>query len=321
MDFKIKMTKQDLLQELSIKMRMGEISKEDLSSLLKAELKQSIFKFSVTKMFYFLGAAIVIIGIVIFVAQIWEDLGSFGHILVTLGVGFLLTFLGSIIIKDKQDDMLGSVFHALGGVLIPGGAMVTLMEIASFDPKPIHIAIIFSIISMLYVLLNLIHKTPVLTLFTIANMTATIGAIIMSVNEVAPFTDTQFSYIAIIIGISYLILGQSFRNTWNSILTRPLYFASTFIIFTTTFELIYDSTLWEILYPFLALSGVYLSVYLRSKTILVVSTLALLAFISYVTGEYFADSIGWPLSLVILGFIFIGLGYTSININKKFISA
>jgi hypothetical protein len=49
------------------------------------------------------------------------------------------------------------------------------------------------------------------------------------------------------------------------------------------------------------------------------STGFLIAHVTFITGEYFADSMGWPISLVILGLVFIGLGYASITINKKFI--
>ena len=70
------MDKEELLQELSTKVSVGEISREEVMSRLSVaptiqrEDEESIKKlshFSVTKMMYILGAAIVVIGIVIFV--------------------------------------------------------------------------------------------------------------------------------------------------------------------------------------------------------------------------------------------------------------
>jgi uncharacterized integral membrane protein len=52
---------------------------------------------------------------------------------------------------------------------------------------------------------------------------------------------------------------------------------------------------------------------------LALSTIFLLAHVSFITSEYFADSLGWPITLVILGFVFIGLAYFSVTINKKYI--
>ena len=65
--------------------------------------------------------------------------------------------------------------------------------------------------------------------------------------------------------------------------------------------------------------GVFLSVYMKSRSVLIASTLFLVAHVVYITSEYFADSLGWPISLVLLGFVFIGLGYGSVTINKKYI--
>jgi len=84
---------------------------------------------------------------------------------------------------------------------------------------------------------------------------------------------------------------------------------------------VFDSELWQFLYFLVIFGGLYLSIYLKSQIILVMSTIFLIAHISYITSEYFADSLGWPISLVILGFIFIGLGYASVNINKKYINS
>jgi hypothetical protein len=77
--------------------------------------------------------------------------------------------------------------------------------------------------------------------------------------------------------------------------------------------------LWQIFYFPIVLGGLLLSVYMRSPAILAVSTMLLIAHVSYITSEYFADSLGWPISLVILGFAFIALGYASVAINKKYI--
>ena len=62
-----------------------------------------------------------------------------------------------------------------------------------------------------------------------------------------------------------------------------------------------------------------MSVYLKSKIILLMSTIFLIVHVSYITGEYFADSLGWPVVLVLLGFVFMGLGYASIIINNRYI--
>lgn len=133
------MDKEKLLQELSIKIHSGEISREEVMGWLnfsaptaqqekkKEETKK--FHFSTTKMLYVLGAAIITIGIIIFVAQSWDDMGPISHIGITLGLGLLMAAIGSILLKQKPEENIGAIFHFIGGILIPGGAVITLYEL------------------------------------------------------------------------------------------------------------------------------------------------------------------------------------------------
>src|SRR3989344_356825 len=172
------MNKEELLQELSAKISIGEISREEVMSRFgpspaaqqeSDEGTKRLSHFSVTKMLYVLGAVIVIVGIVIFVAQIWAGIGSFGRISVTLGLGLLIAAIGSLLLKQKPEDNIGIIFHFMGGMLIPGGAVVTLSELGLRSGSLWPAAMTFGVIFVFYVLLNVIHKNAILTFFAIAN--------------------------------------------------------------------------------------------------------------------------------------------------------
>jgi hypothetical protein len=324
------MNKEELLQKLSEKISSGEINRDEIFARLNftASTPQQVsgkgtkkhLHFSVTKMLYVLGAAIVVIGIVIFVAQIWEDVGSFGRIAVTLGLGLLITAIGSMLLKKKPETHIGPIFHFVGGMLIPGGALVTLSEIKSDIVSLWPVAITFGAIFLFYLLLNMVHKHPVLTFFAIANGTAFVYLIFEAIVE-GPFYrhSDLYAYLTMVIGASYLLLAHAFRSGWNKHLIGALYFFGSTGFLGAAFSQVHDSVPWQLIYFLLVLSGLFLSVYMKSRIILIVSTLFLLAHVSFITGKYFANSIGWPISLVILGFIFIGLGYASITINKRYI--
>lgn len=323
------MNKEELLQELSAKVSGGEISKEEVmnrlgvSPTMEREDEESAKRFShfsVTKILYVLGAAIAIIGIMLFIAQIWDDIGSFGRIVVTLGLGFLITALGSVLLKQKPEDKIGPTFHFIGGMLIPGGAMVTLSELSVEVVSLWPVTITFGIIFAFYLLLNYIHKHPVLTFFAIANGTVFTYLFVESMID-GPFYrhEDLYAYLTMAMGMSYLLLAQSFRKGWNKGLVGLLYFFGITGLLGAAFSQVFDSVLWQMLYVFIIMGGLFLSVYMKSRSILVMSTLFLIGYVSYITSEYFAHSLGWPISLVILGFIFIGLGYASITINKKYI--
>src|SRR3989344_515180 len=161
------MNKEELFQELASRMSTGEINRQELvQRFIQTEgekVEQSpkdSARFSVTKMLYVLGAIIVVLGIAFFVFQVWEDLGSFGRILVTLGLGLLLTAIGSYLLKTRpEDNNIGSVFHTIGGILIPGGAMVTLSELGIDMSSLWPTTATFGIILAFYLLLNFAHKS------------------------------------------------------------------------------------------------------------------------------------------------------------------
>lgn len=323
------MNKEELLQELSVKVSTGKISREEVFSRLNFipatqqasdEGTKRFSHFSVTKMLYVLGAAIVIIGIVIFVAQIWDDIGSFGRIAVTLGLGLLIAAMGSMLLKQKPEDNIGPIFHFIGGMLIPGGAVVTLSELEVDFVSLWPVAITFGVIFVFYLLLNAIHKHPILTFFAIANGTAFIYLLVEAMVE-GPYYrhEDLYAYLTMVIGASYLLLAHAFRVGWNRHLIGALYLFGSGGFLGAAFSQVFDSVPWQLLYFLIVLGGLFLSVYMKSRSILVMSTLFLIAHVSYITREYFADSLGWPISLVILGFVFIGLGYASVTINKKYI--
>lgn len=324
------MNKEELLNELSLKVNSGEVSREEvLSSLGGDSVIQSEHKvgksnlinlFSITKMLYALGAIIATVGVIFFVFQIWEDLGSFGRIIITLGLGLLMTVIGSVLLKSRPNENLGVVFQFIGGLLIPGGALVTLFEFNMLDNIST-VAVTFGILFVFYFLLNFVHKNIALTFFTIANGTAFIYLFTEAfIGKQFYNSGDLYAYLTMIMGVSYLLLAQAFRNNWNKELIGILYFFGSIGLLSAAFSQIFDSMIWRMFYLFLVTGGFALAVYYKSRIILVISTLFLIAYVSYITGKYFAESVGWPISLVVLGFVFIGLGYISININKKYIA-
>ena len=325
------MIKEELFLELERGIANGEISREEVISRFNfaprapgdiEEKQKDSISFSMNKMLYVLGSAVVVIGMIIFFYQVWDELGSFGRIAVTLGLGFLLAAIGSFLLKHKPSDNLGAVFHSIGGLLIPGGAMVTLHEMNIGVDSLWSTTITFGVIFAFYLLINLIHKNAVLTFFAIANGTAFIYLLVESMTDGAYYTHGDlYAYLTMIIGISYLFLAQAFRVGWNKTLVGVLCFFGSAYFLGAAFSRVFDSDIWRMGYFLLVVGGLFLSAYLRSRAILVVSTIFLLAHVSYITSKYFSDSVGWPICLVVLGFLFIGLGYISININKKYIKS
>ncbi len=310
-----------------MKIASGEVRRDDIMTRFapatRAAEEGSARHFSVTKMLYVVGAAIVVLGIVIFISQMWDDMGSFGRISVTLGLGLLITALGSMLRKQRPRESIGHVFHVIGGALIPGGALVALSELSTGGNHPWVIAFTFIAIFAFYLILDSVHKSPVLSLFAIANGTASIYLVtnaILADSRSSDYWDI-FAYLTMAIGASYLSLGHAFRDSRNTMLVGIVRFFGSVGLLGAAFSRVFDSQPWQMLFFLVIMACLFLAVSMRSKIILIASTLFLIAHVSYITSEYFADSLGWPISLVILGFVFIGLGYASLAINRKYIAS
>ena len=58
---------------------------------------------------------------------------------------------------------------------------------------------------------------------------------------------------------------------------------------------------------------------LHSRTLLFVATAAILAYTGWFTSEHFADSIGWPLALIMFGLVMIGLSALAVRIDRDYV--
>lgn len=78
---------------------------------------------------------------------------------------------------------------------------------------------------------------------------------------------------------------------------------------------------WTVVLALFVLLGMFVSVFIQSKTVLFVSAIALVSFVIKLTAEYFVDSLGWPLGLVIVGIVLMAMGYISVHLSRKYFGA
>jgi hypothetical protein len=79
------------------------------------------------------------------------------------------------------------------------------------------------------------------------------------------------------------------------------------------------SSIWTWLFPILVVGVLYLSVRLKNSAFLFWGTLFFIGYIIRVTGSNFVDTIGWPLSIIVVGVVTVALGYLAFFVNKKYI--
>ena len=82
----------------------------------------------------------------------------------------------------------------------------------------------------------------------------------------------------------------------------------------------HQNIFWESIYPGLIFGVIILSTQLKSKTFLIFGSLALGVYLTKITAEYFSDSLGWAFSLVVVGFLLMGVAYLAVRIKRQYIT-
>jgi hypothetical protein len=78
-----------------------------------------------------------------------------------------------------------------------------------------------------------------------------------------------------------------------------------------------ENTFLELLYLAVTASILYACLVLQSRAVLLTTVLAMLSFIGYYSAEHFANSLGWPITLVLMGIAFLAVGTVAIRVKRR----
>ena len=315
-----------LLRELALALKEERVTPEEVRGVVsQTAVKPEGRGFNVSGVLYYIGAGIVFLGLVIFIGQQWENLNSALRIFLTLGSRVALFWSAILLDVSRKIDRVPAALHFIAGFLIPGGIFVTLFEMG-FEGSDLGPGIIFAVLAILYVVADRLFPKVLLTAFSV--LYGTIGVILVTegllggepVFDMVDFNAYRF----LGIGAAYLFLGYAMRDTIRSGLTPWLYGFGTLAVMGSTLALQgfepNQSLFWEILYPGIVFGMMFLAVHLRSRVMLFLGAIFLVGDIFKMTAEYFEDSLGWPLMLVLAGFVLIGVGYLTFYVNRRYIS-
>jgi hypothetical protein len=245
------------------------------------------------------------------------------RIIVTLGFGMLFFVSGSILVLRKSFLGFSDAFQLIAGLLIPGGVFVTLYELGYRDGS-YGKSIIFLALGILWFLAYHYQHRVVVAIFSI--LFGSIAYILfcaqyLSDLNVFPAWDPSL-YLVLGLGLSYLALGYALSTRFLRGLSGPLYFLGAPIVLGATMALqgyAPDQRIfWELAYPAVLFGGLYLSVYLKSRSILIFSSLFLVGYVTKIMFEYFENTLSGPLIFIFAGLVIMGTGYLTLYLNRRY---
>ena len=280
---------------------------------------------NITNTFYGIGAIIAVVGVGILIGQHWTEIGFAGRILVSLGIS-LAAFVIAMILQKPQQRLISETLFTISAALAPLGAYVLLDQAGISMSAGVNIAVSL-ILTVIFSVALYVSKKNILILLVTGFATWVYFAIIINIFDINIYAGDILKWACMILGISYLVLAYGHRmNTKPSdaldikekrVIQNILYGLGTLAILGGAISI---GGIFDLITIALIFGAFYGSVYLKSRAMLVFGALFLIGHIINLTSKYFLDSIGWPVALIVIGFLVIGIGYLTVYLNRKFIS-
>lgn len=128
---------------------------------------------------------------------------------------------------------------------------------------------------------------------------------------------TSASWASLIIGVCVIFTAYGLHKAGRySRLTGLSYFIGAIMAYSGLFDLVRNTPV-ELLYLAVTASMLYACVVLQSRALLFTTVIAMLGFIGFYTAKHFANSLGWPVTLVLMGVAFLGVGTIAIKVRRR----
>jgi hypothetical protein len=322
------MDKQRVLESVSALSAAGDLSEAELTAAYREGAGGEIVerRAHYSTVLYFIGGGVVVMGIVALIAQVWDDLGGVMHVVVTLGSGIAAFTAGVLLSRRRWLGAAGPSFFLIAALVLPFGLAVALDE-AGFQPDRFGWQSLISVVLMgAFAAAHLLFRSNSLLLYAIGYATWAFFAITGWIVGPNPGFDEFefFEYRALAVGLSYLILAFAFTDTERRPLSGILYGLGVVSFLGAALALggwkPSQNVFWEMVFPGLVFVVLYASVHLKSKALLTFGSLFLASFLVKITSEYFKDSLGWPLALVISGMMLMGVGFLTLRLKRRYLN-
>ena len=306
-------TKEDALHDIISLAKHNNISLDEIKNAIEAApvLASKPSSSVLSKLFGYIGGIFVFAGIGVFMSMYWDDFGSAARVIVTLGTGFVAFIMALVCLYDKKYERAATPLFLIAALLQPTGILVMLQEYSSGGDA--HDGLLFMAGFMLIQQgATLWAKRRTVLAFS----ASLFGCIFFT--TLFDLWDLNQKLIGIVIGASILCLAYALQQSKHLAIAPFWYLVGAFILMWSVFEAV-ENTPFELIYLGLAALLIFLSTNVRSRTLLTVGTLAMLGYIGYYTAKHFANTLGWPIALVIIGIALIGTSALAVRLNNKYI--
>lgn len=264
-----------------------------------------------TQVLGYIGGILMICGLGVFTSMQWESMHAAGRILVTLGIGFCAFIMAVVSARDARFEHAATPLFLVAALLEPTGIVVMLKEFSrGGDPA-------YGFLFMNGVMLlqqGLCFHALRRTVLAFTSLVFGVGFFSIAFNLM--YVDDTM--IGLVLGLSLLCIGWSIDRSMHKAVAPITYLAGSVAFLVALFDIL-EGTAYEVLFLGVSSGLIFLSTVARSRMLLFMGTLATIGFIGYFSGRYFEHTLGWPVILMLMGAVLIGLSALAVRLNKKYI--
>lgn len=307
--------KQDALQDIVAIVRNHEISLDEIAEAMRQPEPLAATRSSgiLSKLFGYIGGIFVFAGVGVFISMYWSDFDSAARVIVTLGIGFTAFLMGVFCLGDQRYERAATPLILISLVLQPMGIFVMLDEYASGgDPR--HGLLFMAAFMLIQQGMTFIARR--LTVMAFATL------VFASIFLITLFDLWQMDgkLVGIVMGISLICVAYALGRSRHQAIAPFWYLVGSLSLLISVFDAVKRGP-FELFYLGLSAFVIFLSTTVRSGVLMLVGTLSMLGYIGYFTAEHFANTLGWPVALVIIGIALIGISAMAVKLNNKYIKS
>ncbi len=305
--------KQDALAEVVDLITRHGLTLDEVSAALGHEAHAEQRSSSIiSRIFAYLGGIFVFVGLGIFVAMRWDELGPAGRVMLTLGPGLCLFVLAVVCTMDARLEAAATPLFLVAGLVQPTGILVMLREYGRGGEVE-HAVLFMSLVMLVQQGCTFWARRRTVLAFT----TVVFASIAVFVS--LDLLEANLYLTGVTMGVSLLCVGWSLDRSPHKAIAGLVYFFGAALALEETYSWLRREPL-EILFLGAACGVVVLAAVARSRSLLVVGTAALVGYIADFIYQHFADNLGAPLALMAMGLVFLGLGAAAVRINAQYIA-
>lgn len=331
------MNKTELLEAIQNGLKENIISSKDLdfalrlNNLSKTSVKELPTKKTLDfgKIFSLIGGLIIFLGLSSLVGLYWPAMNSLGRVASTLGVGLGLFSLSSYLMIATKQRFTGLALHLIAPILIAFGSNVLAFEIilgqnSSYSNSLLANSIINFLIFGLYFAADRLISSKLFSFIALIAGTVAYWSIVLylvdvlNISPILLYQNRVFALFGWIYSfVMAVILFFNDKNQSKKVFNEIVTFATTGYFLANTFWFLSDNLVFESIFALVLFYTVFISVKINKIAVLIASILGLIFYLTYLSSRYFSNTVGWPISIIIIGLGFVGSGYLFMNLKSR----